>query len=550
MDKKDKAKLEGRDSAECEIKLNLDEVKPNINVGRVDRTKSGTGFLKRIENSSSGTKITLLDEAPEVMRRPLMMMKGHAYAAAMPFVEIEQRETTDENGNVKTHNPPLKIKKRLLALVREDGRIFYYGQADFSKLGFSVDLTESPREDKLFSQQGMAKYARGEKVNPQILFGQLCEVIDAFIDFNQSIASQKEMCEFIACFILATWFVQAFNVVPFLWVNGDKGSGKTQLTMLISQLSFLGQMLLSSGSFASLRDLADNGACLCFDEAENLNNPKADPFKREIFLAGNRRGTFVTLKKQAKENKWENQYVNMFCPRVFSAIERPDSVLASRSIIIPMIRTLDKQKGNADIWESGHWPHDQRRLLDDLWSVALANFSELLSFDSKVKEVSPLVGRALEPWRAILAVALWLESEGVVGIAERMNKMSLNYQKQREAVETEDLNSLIIRAICKLLKCEVVRLGEECEARKGSVFMRTLDIELQAQSIAGYMDLDVDMEEISTRRIGRKLSQQRFEKKREGGTGRYGWKIEWKRLYEWALASGLIDREKRDRVNS
>lgn len=502
------------------------------------------GFLKRKEESTSGTKITLLDEAPQVMRRPLMMMNGHTYAAAMPFVEIVQTETTDENGRVTVHNPPKRIKMRLLVVVREDGKVFHHGQADFAKLGFSVELPELPRDEKLFSQQGIKVYVRGERVKPQVLFEQLCEVVDAFIDFNQSIGTQQEMCECIACFMLATWFVEAFNVVPFLWINGDKGSGKTQLATLISRLGFLGQMLLSSGSFASLRDLADNGACLCFDEAENLDNPKADPNKREILLAGNRRGSTVTLKKQGKDNKWENQYVNMFCPRVFSAIERPDAVLASRSIIIPMIRTLDKKKGNADIWDSGTWPHEPQKLLDSLWSVALANFSQVSSVDSKVKELSPLVGRALEPWKAILAVALWLESKGVSGLGERMNQLSLKYQKQRESVETEDLNSLIIRAICKLLKCEVVRLGEACEVSKGSVFMRTADIAVEAMLIADERELDIDVKEINSLRIGRKLSQQRFEQKRQGGTGKYGWKIDRKRLYEWALASGLIACEK------
>lgn len=539
MDKDDKAKQEGQDSNEFDIKLNL-------NVGSVDDTNSATGILKRVEHHSSGSRITLLAEAPKVMRRPLVMLDGHTYAAAMPFVEIEQRETTDDNGNVKTHNPPLIIKKRLLVIIRDDGKVFYYGQSGFSKLGFSVELPELPREDKFFSQQGIANYEKGERTNPKKLFEKLCTVIDTFIDFNRSIGTQTEMCELIACFIFATWFVEAFNVVPFLWINGEKGSGKTQLLTVISMLSFLGQVMLSSGSFASLRDHADNGACLCFDEAENLSGPKADPQKREIFLAGNRRGSTVTLKKAGKDNKWENQYVNMFCPRIFSAIERPDSVLASRSIIIPMIRTLDRLKGNADIWESGHWPFEQSKLQDELWSAALENFSQVSSFDSKVKGISPLVGRALEPWRAILAVGLLLDSKGVTGLADRMNKLSLDYQQQRNAVEIEDLNSLIIRAICKILKCEVVRLGEACEVSKGIEFMRTVDIELQAQLIADEMELDIDPNEIESRRIGRKLSQQRFEKHREGGTGKYGWKINLKGLYEWALASGLIAREKEE----
>jgi hypothetical protein len=505
------------------LKLNFSTIKP-----------------KPIQDSSARTNITLLDEAPKVMRRPLQLMNGRAYAAAWPYVQIEQYESVDDKGNVTKLTQPKIVKGRHLAILREDGKIFYNGQPEFNELGFRVELPERPREEKLLSQAGIKRYQLGERVDPVILFKQLCEVIDTFIDFGQSIGTQKEMCELIASFLLATPFVEAFNVVPFLWINGDKGSGKTQLLTLISMMSFLGQVMLSSGSFASIRDHADNGACLCFDEAENLSGQKADPHKREIFLAGNRRGSTVTLKRLNKDNKWENQYVNMFCPRIFSAIEKPDAVLASRSIIIPMVRTMDKKKGSADIWEVNHWPHEQRKLIDDLWLVALANLAEMPAYDSKVKELSPLTGRTLEPWRAILALAYWLESKGLVGLGEKMNRLSVEYQQQRKAVETEDLNALIIRAVCKIIGYEVSELCEVSEGISKSVFMRTGDIEIHAQLIADDMELDIDPSEITSLKIGRRLAQQRFIRNREGGTGKYGWMIDRQRLYEWAMAIGLI----------
>jgi hypothetical protein len=499
-----------------------------------------TNKPKPTPDSSAKTNITLLDEAPKVMRRPLQLMDGRAYAAVWPYVQIEQFESVDDKGMVTKLTQPKIVKGRHLAIIREDGKVFYHGQPEFNELGFRVDLPERPREEKLLSQVGIQRYLSGERVDPAILFKQLCELTNTFMDFGQSIGTQEEMCELVACFILTTPFVEAFNVVPFLWINGDKGSGKTQLLTLISMVSFLGQMMLSSGSFASLRDHADNGACLCFDEAENLSGPKADPQKREIFLAGNKRGSTVTLKKQGKDNKWENQYVNMFCPRVFSAIEKPDPTLSSRSIIIPMVRTRDKSKGSADIWEFDHWPHEQKRLVDDLWLVALASLADMPARDSNIKGLTPLTGRDLEPWRAILALAYWLESKGIGGLGGRMNRLSVEYQQQRKAVETEDLNALIIRAICRVMGCEVSELCEGCEGSPKSVFMRTGNIELHALLIQGEMELDIDPSEITSQKIGRKLSQQRFDKGREGGTGRYGWMVDRQRLYEWGLAMGLI----------
>lgn len=106
------------------------------------------------------------------------------------------------------------------------------------------------------------------------------------------------MAEAVACYTLATWFLDAFTVTGFLWPNGDRGSGKTQLLTVIAELGYLGQVILSGGSFASLRDLADYGACLAFDDAEGLSDPKrTDPDKRALLLAGNRRGNTVPLKE-------------------------------------------------------------------------------------------------------------------------------------------------------------------------------------------------------------------------------------------------------------
>ena len=59
------------------------------------------------------------------------------------------------------------------------------------------------------------------------VFTRVTNVVSHFIDFDRSLADQKTMAEAIACYILSTWFLDAFNVIGFLWPNGDRGSGKT-----------------------------------------------------------------------------------------------------------------------------------------------------------------------------------------------------------------------------------------------------------------------------------------------------------------------------------
>jgi hypothetical protein len=74
---------------------------------------------------------------------------------------------------------------------------------------------------------------------------------------------------------------------------------------------------LAGGSYTSLRDLADYGATLMFDGTEQIMDPKrADPDKRTLLLAGNRRGATAPLKERVGE-RWVTRHVQAFCPRLF-----------------------------------------------------------------------------------------------------------------------------------------------------------------------------------------------------------------------------------------
>jgi hypothetical protein len=94
--------------------------------------------------------------------------------------------------------------------------------------------------------------------------------------------------------------------------------------------------MLAGGSYATLRDLADYGATLAFDDAEHVMDlHRGDPDKRALLLAGNRRGNYITVKEPVNGRAWRTRQVTSFCPRLFSAIRLPDAVLASRTIIVP-----------------------------------------------------------------------------------------------------------------------------------------------------------------------------------------------------------------------
>lgn len=69
-------------------------------------------------------------------------------------------------------------------------------------------------------------------------------------------------------------------------------------------------MILASGSYACLRDLADYGATLCFDDAEHVMDLKrCDPDKRALLLAGNRRSNTIPVKEPVNGREWRTRQV-------------------------------------------------------------------------------------------------------------------------------------------------------------------------------------------------------------------------------------------------
>jgi hypothetical protein len=281
------------------------------------------------------------------------------------------------------------------------------------ELGLEVRLQAGVVPDsRLWSTRGVVTYRAGHRPEPKELFGKLTDVITRFIDFDQSLAGQAEMCEFIACMILSTWMLEAFTVIGYLWPTGEPGSGKTQRLIICTELSYLGQIILAGSTYATLRDLADYGATLGFDDAERVFDPRTkDPDKRNLLLSGNRRGNTIALKEADSGGTWHIRHVNTFCPRLFTATRLPDAILASRTIVVPLVKTLDEERANADPADYSLWPHSCDDLKDELWALGLAFVRELQPYVRAVNAQplgnhgDSLSGRDLEPWRPILTIA-------------------------------------------------------------------------------------------------------------------------------------------------
>ncbi|MBI9048656.1 MAG: DUF3854 domain-containing protein [Anaerolineaceae bacterium] len=507
--------------------------------------------------------IELLDEPSPTISRPLCLIGNYAYAATWLPMRITSRETLDKQGNLIRQNPP-KVEERLgLFIIRNDGQI--YGEYSdeqsthhLQDLALNIKLQEMIPSSKRWSTHGVRAFVNGKRPDPIQTFLKLTKIVNRFLDFDRSLGDQQTMAELLACYILATYFLDAFNVIGFLWPNGGAGSGKTNLLIVVTELAYLGQLILAGGSFASLRDLADYGATLAFDDAENISDSRqTDPDKRALLLAGNRRGSSVPLKEPDGPGKWKLRYVNAYCPRLFSAIRLPEPVLASRTIIIPLIRTTDREKANYDPLDYTLWPHDRKTLQDELWALGLSHLPHLHEYGNFVAENARLRGRNLQPWKAILSVAAWLDGLDhkhvlqrgeslsdphvvVRGLWQRLEEMSWQYQ-QEETVDLQsgDQTNLVLNGICSLIR-DMSDMSDISDISSMTWTFSTAQICEAAQSFAESHEADIDPQSFTSRKVGRLLGKLRLHKSRKAGKGTRQWKITASNLENWGRGYGIM----------
>jgi hypothetical protein len=155
------------------------------------------------------------------MRRPLALVDGHAYAAAWLYARVTTAQHQDKDGHLVQHDPPLVETGLRLFVVRDDGTFFGPGgDHPLDALGLDVLLPEMPPPSRTWSAQGVRAYRAGLRPDPATVLTRIADVASRFVDFDHSLADQRTMAELVACYVLATWFLDAFNVIGYLWALG------------------------------------------------------------------------------------------------------------------------------------------------------------------------------------------------------------------------------------------------------------------------------------------------------------------------------------------
>ena len=237
-------------------------------------------------------------------------------------------------------------KKKILTLITSDKETIIIKDDDVLK-ELNIEFSYLPNKiENRWSNYSIQKYLNGScpEITIQDIYSEIREKITEYIDLPDN-----NMYDFIACWIIGTYFHPLFNTYPYIYLNAVKRAGKTKLLTLLSCLCFNAKMALSMTPATMFRLIQGNRCTLLIDETENLKSKEYNDF-RSMLLSGYKKGMKVPRAQEMKGRKaFEVNEYEVFAPKVLANISGIEDVLEDRCITLVLLRTNNYIIGNKEI---------------------------------------------------------------------------------------------------------------------------------------------------------------------------------------------------------
>ena len=351
---------------------------------------------------------------------------------------------------------------RYIDLTSKDSLI----EKNAHKLWFHPIPSEpTPNQQSGWTQSSRSAWLKDSET-PDVgsLFAAICERFANYLHLPKVKANGTTAM--LALWSMLTYIYPAFDAVPYLYVGGPLGSGKSRVFEILSRLVFR-PMSSSNLSAASLyRTLHERGGTLLLDEAERLKQTNAPDVGDllSMLLAGYKRGGQAT-RLEPSGDTFRTIAFDVYGPKALACIAGLPPALASRAIPVTMFRSppgSEKPKRRIDT-EPNRW----QSLRDALHLVALEYGPVWLDLADRDDVCVAMSGRDYELWQPLLSLASWIESQGAQGL------LALVQEHARETIEessedaTPDHDEILLRLLADALRIgSTPRAGEILFAAK------------------------------------------------------------------------------------
>ena len=440
----------------------LDLAKPRQRADFIKRVCAGRDFIDR--GALESDLLAVANMMTGRKRSPPAYVGASVEIDVSQIVRPERFITADVCG--------LAVPTRAIIDGRPAGRWQMYlrwadGRREYRPMGGAIDLPNDkrlwvhpqPAEPSATAQPGWSLAARkawlggASAPDPADLFKRICERIAFFIDLPREHA--PGITSTLALWAMLTYIFQAWPAVPYLFVGGPLGSGKSRVFEILARLVFRSLSSSNMTAPALFRTLHNQGGTLLLDEAERLKQSQ-NPDVGEILsmlLAGYKRGGQATRLEPLADKGFKTVCFDVYGPKGLACIAGLPPALASRCISLTMFRAAPKSEKARRRIDAD--PAGWQRLRDDLHALAMEHGPTWLELPKRIDVCPAMSGRDFELWQPLLALASWIESHGAQGLHALLQEHALAVIDggRDESVPESDETLLRIMA-------DAVRVGE------------------------------------------------------------------------------------------
>jgi hypothetical protein len=340
------------------------------------------------------------------------------------------------------------------AIVRSDGNLLPYTlQAIQDENFYPLPSTMDPKTHELIPPSVLARWS------PQSLKDFLgaptprrtaAEVYQALTGYLQRFVyhNDRRVLELVALCTMASYVHSVFEALPLLLITGERGTGKTRLVEIVSELGFNGKLRGSLTSAALSREAPRDQPLLCIDEAEELGNGhRHQETCRLLRLMYRRSGT-----REVCGPGGTSQVFHLFCPVILVNIVGVDDALRDRTIEVQTVRR--KRPVERFLLHQQHGMLQQLR--DELYCFACTYAGQVYKAYLEFPSVSDISDRNEELWLPIFVLAKVIDTTSEAPeLFDKMVKFAGELGKQKaEQEQFVARDTQIIAGLYFFLECE------------------------------------------------------------------------------------------------
>ena len=312
-----------------------------------------------------------------------------------------------------------------------------------------ITLKTSSIDMARMSYKGIRVFIESEnEINIFELYQKIYNYVGRFILFPD-----ESYLSLITLWVMGTYVFMLFGYYPYIWLNAEKGSGKTLLMQVLARIAFNGDMVVSVTESVIFRDVSNNLITMFIDEVEQLRKRDKDIYGSIISLlnAGFSKSGKVKRTESSGNGIFTVKAYDAFSPKMFAGINDIDEVLQDRVIRVPLLRKKESEKVER-YKETEAIKQLQTDIRDELYKFALTyaeDIAELYRRDGedKVEGLDHLSNRELDIWEPMMLLANIVDATSkdqanVTELMESLSNKSVEYRQNENRTQNETFKIL------------------------------------------------------------------------------------------------------------